>query len=123
MRQQRGQELLDDYFVRNNAFLNTYFRCHFRMERHLFNKIMGTVYNNDSYFVQNNDAFGAMGLLPKQKINAALRMLAYGASADQVDKIVIMGRSTILESLMRFCSAVESIYTVEYLQRPTEMDL
>ncbi|KAM1159368.1 hypothetical protein ACFX19_033117 [Malus domestica] len=34
-----------------------------------------------------------------------------------------MGKSTILESLMRFCSAIESIYTAEYLQRPTHMDL
>ncbi|KAM1798511.1 hypothetical protein ACFX12_032572 [Malus domestica] len=34
-----------------------------------------------------------------------------------------MGKSTILESLMRFCSAIESIYSAEYLRRPTHMDL
>ncbi|XP_068314972.1 uncharacterized protein [Pyrus communis] len=34
-----------------------------------------------------------------------------------------MGKSTILESLMRFCRAIESIYAVEYLRRRTEMDL
>ncbi|XP_068319617.1 uncharacterized protein [Pyrus communis] len=34
-----------------------------------------------------------------------------------------MGKSTILESLMRFCSAIESIYITEYLRKPTEMDL
>ncbi|KAM1814371.1 hypothetical protein ACFX11_028043 [Malus domestica] len=122
-RQRRGQELLDDYFVRNSAFPDTYFRRRFRMERHLFNKIMCAVCNHDSYFVQKPDAFGAMGLLPQQKITAALRMLAYGAAADQVDEITKMGKSTILESLMRFCSAIESIYTVEYLRRPTHMDL
>ncbi|XP_070667496.1 uncharacterized protein [Malus domestica] len=71
----------------------------------------------------DKDAFSVMGLLPKQKINAALRMLAYRASADQVDEIVRMRKSTILESLMRFCSAIESIYTTEYLRRLTEMDL
>ncbi|KAM2710264.1 hypothetical protein EV2_047843 [Malus domestica] len=122
-RQRRGQELLDDYFVRNSAFPDTYFRRRFRMERHLFNKIMGAVCNHDSYFVQKPDAFGAMGLLPQQKITAALRMLAYGAAADQVDEITRMGQSTILESLMRFCSAIESIYTAEYLRIPTHMDL
>ncbi|CAN6720372.1 unnamed protein product [Malus baccata var. baccata] len=122
-RQRRGQELLDDYFVRNSAFPDTYFRRRFRMERHLFNKIMGVVCNHDSYFVQKPDAFGAMGLLPQQKIIAALRMLAYGAATDQVDEIMRMGQSTILESLMRFCLAIESIYTVEYLRRPTHMDL
>ncbi|KAM2013635.1 hypothetical protein ACFX1T_025324 [Malus domestica] len=34
-----------------------------------------------------------------------------------------MGKSTILESLMRFCGAIEYIYIVECLRRPTEMDL
>ncbi|XP_068304500.1 uncharacterized protein [Pyrus communis] len=64
-----------------------------------------------------------MGLLPEQKIIAAMWMLAYGAFADQVDEIVRMGKSTILESLMRFCEAIESIYTVEYFWKPTEMNL
>ncbi|XP_068336512.1 uncharacterized protein [Pyrus communis] len=42
---------------------------------------------------------------------------------DQVDKIVRMGKSTILESLMSFCSAIESIYTKEYIRRPMTIDL
>ena len=37
--------------------------------------------------------------------------------------IARMGKSTILESLMRFCGAIESIYTAEYLRKPTNMDL
>ncbi|XP_068328122.1 uncharacterized protein [Pyrus communis] len=69
------------------------------------------------------DVFGAMGLILVQKITATLRMLAYRVSADQVDKIARMGKSTILESLMRFCGAIKSIYTAEYLQRPTDMNL
>ncbi|XP_070679223.1 protein ALP1-like [Malus domestica] len=93
------------------------------MERHLFNKIMIAICNHDSYFVQKNDAFGAMSLMHEQKIIVALRMLAYGASTNQVDKIVRMGKSTILESLMRFCKVIESIYTIEYLRIPTEIDL
>ncbi|XP_070670572.1 uncharacterized protein [Malus domestica] len=84
---------------------------------------MTDVCNHDSYFVQNKDACGVMGLLPEQKIIAALRMLAYGAFADQVDEIMRMGKSTILEALMRFCGAVESFYTTEYLRKPTRMDL
>ncbi|XP_068314975.1 uncharacterized protein [Pyrus communis] len=71
----------------------------------------------------DEDAFGTMGLLPEQKITTALRMLSYGASADQVDEIARMGKSTILESLMRFCRAIESIYIAEYLRKPTDMDL
>ncbi|KAB2632609.1 hypothetical protein D8674_028856 [Pyrus ussuriensis x Pyrus communis] len=45
------------------------------------------------------------------------------ASADQVDKIARMGKSTILESLMRFCRTIESMYTTEYLRKPTDLDL
>ncbi|XP_068326435.1 uncharacterized protein [Pyrus communis] len=84
---------------------------------------MIAVCNHDSYFVQKNDVFDAMGLLPQQKITATLQMLAYGASADQVDAIMRMGKSTILESLMRFCRAIESIYTAEYIRKPTNIDL
>ncbi|XP_070672184.1 uncharacterized protein [Malus domestica] len=122
-RQRRGTDLLDDYFVCNSALPDMYFRRRFRMERHLFNKIMIAVCSHDSYFVQKKDAFGVMGLFPKQKITATFQMLAYGAFANQVDEIARMGKSTILDSLMRFCSAIEAIYTTKYLQRPTEMDL
>ncbi|XP_068331526.1 uncharacterized protein [Pyrus communis] len=63
------------------------------------------------------------GLIPEPKIMAALRMLAYGASTDQVDEIARMGKTTVLESLMRFCSAIKTIYTNEYLRKPTPRDM
>ncbi|XP_070677887.1 uncharacterized protein [Malus domestica] len=63
------------------------------------------------------------GLLPEKKITVSLRMLAYGASADQVDKITMMGKSTVLESLMRFCSAIEALNNNEYLRKPMTIDL
>ncbi|XP_021808251.1 uncharacterized protein LOC110751986 [Prunus avium] len=82
----------------------------------------------EDYFIPNSlypkyDACGVLGLLPEQKLTAALRMLAYGASAEQVDEIARMGKSTILECLMRFCDAVENLYTREYLRRPSPADL
>ncbi|VVA38089.1 PREDICTED: putative nuclease HARBI1, partial [Prunus dulcis] len=64
-----------------------------------------------------------LGLLPEQKFTAVIRMLAYGSSADQVDEIAWMGKSTVLESLVRFCDAVETLYTRDYLRRPTPRDL
>ncbi|KAM0976575.1 hypothetical protein ACFX2C_019477 [Malus domestica] len=72
---------------------------------------------------KKNDVFSVVGLLHEQKITAALRILAYGTSTNQVDEIAKMGKSTILESLMRFCSAIQYICTTKYLWRPTEVDL
>ncbi|XP_050139574.1 uncharacterized protein LOC126615731 isoform X2 [Malus sylvestris] len=42
---------------------------------------------------------------------------------DQVDEIARMGKTTVLESLMRFCSAIEALYTNEYLRTPTPRDM
>ena len=122
-RERRGKDLLEDYFIPISVFPDHVFRCRFRMQRSLFAKIMSDVCNHDQYFVQKEDAFHVLGLLPEQKITAALRMLAYGASADQVDEIARMGKTTVLESLMRFCSAIEALYTNEYLRQPTPRDM
>ncbi|KAI5342120.1 hypothetical protein L3X38_009995 [Prunus dulcis] len=69
------------------------------------------------------DAAGVLGLFPEQKLTAVIRMLRYGSSADQVNEIVRMWKSTTLESLVRFCDAVETLYTKDYLRRPTPRDL
>ncbi|VVA38336.1 PREDICTED: ALP1, partial [Prunus dulcis] len=66
---------------------------------------------------------GNLGLLPEKKFTAVIQMLAYGSSADQVDEVARMGTSTILESLVRFCDAVETLYTRDYLRRPMPRDL
>ncbi|XP_021802106.1 uncharacterized protein LOC110746205 [Prunus avium] len=73
--------------------------------------------------IRGCDAAGVLGLLPEQKLTAVIRMLAYGAFADQVDEVAQMGKSTTLEALVRFCVAVETLYTRDYLRRPTPRDL
>ncbi|BFG37746.1 hypothetical protein CerSpe_240200 [Prunus speciosa] len=93
------------------------------MQPHLFNKVMHDICNYDEYFVQKKNAVGNLGLLLEQKFTAVIRMLAYGSSADQVDEIVHMRKSTILETLVRFCDAVETLYTRDYLRRLTPKDL
>ncbi|CAL8149741.1 unnamed protein product [Prunus armeniaca] len=45
------------------------------------------------------DVAGVLRLLPEQKLTAVIRMLAYGSSADQVDEIARMVKSTMLEAL------------------------
>ncbi|CAL9028380.1 unnamed protein product [Prunus brigantina] len=42
-------------------------------------------------------------------------MLAYGSSANQVDDIARMGKSTMLEALVRFCAA--RMFDKEVLRR------
>ncbi|XP_021825970.1 uncharacterized protein LOC110766878 [Prunus avium] len=74
-------------------------------------------------FALERNAVGNLGLLPEQKFTAVIRMLVYGSSADQVDEIARMGKSTALETLVRFCDAVETLYTRDYLRRPTPRDL
>ncbi|KAI5352681.1 hypothetical protein L3X38_005572 [Prunus dulcis] len=122
-RHSRGKNLLEDYFIPTSLYSNVDFRRRFRMQPHLFNKVMHDICNYDAYFVQKCDAAGVLGLLPEQKLTAVIRMLAYGASADQVDEIARMEKSTTLEALVRFCQAVETLYTRDYLRRPTPRDL
>ncbi|CAL9028699.1 unnamed protein product [Prunus brigantina] len=93
------------------------------MQPHLFNKVMHDVYNYDAYFVHKCDAAGILGLLLEQKLIAIIRMLVYGSSADQVDEIARMRKSTTLESLVRFCDAIKTLYTRNYLRKPTPRDL
>ncbi|KAI5318848.1 hypothetical protein L3X38_038556 [Prunus dulcis] len=92
------------------------------MQPYLFNKVMHDICNYDAYFVQKCDATRVLGLLPEQKLTAVIRMLAYGVSADQVDEIARMGKSTTLEALVRFCQVVETLYNRDYLHRPTPRD-
>ncbi|CAL9018003.1 unnamed protein product, partial [Prunus brigantina] len=68
-------------------------------------------------------AIGVFCLLSEQKLTASLQMLTYEASADQVDEIARMSKSTILECLVRFCNAKETLYTKDYRRKPTPRNL
>ncbi|CAL9000382.1 unnamed protein product [Prunus brigantina] len=104
-RHSRGKNLMEDYFIPTSLYSDVHFRGRYRMQQHLFNKIMHGICNYDEYFVQKRNCAGVLGLLPEQKFTVVIRMLAYGASADQVDEIARMGKSTTLESLVRFCQS------------------
>ncbi|KAI5313427.1 hypothetical protein L3X38_042601 [Prunus dulcis] len=106
-----GKNLLEEYFIPHSLYSDVHFRVSYRMQPHLFNKVMHDICNYDEYFVQKKNCAGNLGLLPKRKFTAVIQMLAYGSSADQV------------ESLVRFCDAVETLYTRDYLRRPMPRDL
>jgi len=63
------------------------------MRRGLFLRILEEIVGFDEYFVQKRNAAGQLGFSPHQKITAAFRMLAYGASADSLDEYIRMGIS------------------------------
>ncbi|CAL9029987.1 unnamed protein product, partial [Prunus brigantina] len=93
------------------------------VDRHRHSRVMHDICNYDAYFVQKCDVARVLGLLPEQKLTAVIQMLAYGSSANKVDEIARMGKSTTLEALVRFCDAVETLYTRDYLCKPTPRDL
>ncbi|CAL9025064.1 unnamed protein product, partial [Prunus brigantina] len=122
-RHSRGKNLLEDYFIPTSLYSDVHFGARYRMQPHLFNKVMHDICNYDEYFVQKKNAAGNLVLLLEQKFTAVIRMLAYGSSANQVDEIAWMGKPTALENLVRFCDVVETLYTRDYLRRPTHRDL
>ncbi|XP_004293133.1 PREDICTED: uncharacterized protein LOC101306305 [Fragaria vesca subsp. vesca] len=115
--------LYADYFRDQPVFPSHIFRQRFRMKRPLFLRIHNAVVNHDSYFVQKRNAAGVLGLSSLQKITAALRMIAYGTSADQVDEYLQIGESIAIVSLKRFVKAVVEIFGDEYLRSPNNDDI
>ncbi|XP_074342466.1 uncharacterized protein LOC141680032 [Apium graveolens] len=106
----RGKNLMEDYFVDRPIFSEDDFRRRYIMRTYVFNRIMTALCTQDSYWHQKEDAVGLLGLLPQQKMTAALQMLAYGAAADQCAEICRMGESTILECMKKFCQQVEGLF-------------
>ncbi|XP_058217564.1 uncharacterized protein LOC131328667 [Rhododendron vialii] len=56
-------------------------------------------------------------------MTAAIRILAYGFSADHCDEYLKIGESTAIESLKHFCDAVIVLYEGQYLRSPNEHDI
>ena len=95
--------LLNDYFVENPVYDETLFRRRFRLSRPLFLQILHTLQQHNNYFVQRRNAANTIGLFDQQKMTVTLHMLAYGMSADSIDEYVIIGESTTIECVKRFC--------------------
>lgn len=124
-RAQWGERLMKDYFGEDPTYDAQAFRRRFRMRRELFEYIVVTLVEDDqcNYFVQKPDATGLLGFLPEQKVTCALRMLAYGSSADQLDELIRIGESTAIEALKTFCSSIICLFGAEYLRKPTQYDM
>jgi hypothetical protein len=107
--------LKDDYFGENPIYSPAHFRRRFRMSRSLFEKILEDLVEANLSFEQKKDALGLVGFSPHQKLTSALRMLAYGTSADQLEDLTRMAESTPLHNLKVFRNSIISRYGQEYL--------
>ena len=93
------------------------------MQKPLFLRIVGDLSNNDVYFKQRFDAAKKEGISPLAKCTTAMRMLAYGLSADAVDEYIKIGGTTALECLRKFCKGIIQLYEPIYLRAPNTDDL
>jgi hypothetical protein len=53
--------------------------------------------------------------MPIQKCTAAIRQLANGSPADQLDEYIKIGESTVVECLKMFVQGVVEVFGAKYL--------
>ncbi|XP_012699996.1 uncharacterized protein LOC105913484 [Setaria italica] len=99
------------------------FRRRFRMSKPLFLRIVSELSNWDPFFTRRVDATGRDGHSPLQKCTAAIRMLAYGSPADQLDEVLKIAASTSLLCLGKFAQGVIECFGAEYMRPPRSDEL
>ncbi|MFS7913223.1 hypothetical protein Hanom_Chr02g00139301 [Helianthus anomalus] len=114
-REQGDARLMEDYFVENPTYDQATFRRRFRMRRPLFLRIVAAVTTNDIYIQQRPDATGRQGLSPLQKCTGAMRVLAYGTSADAHDEDLRMSATATRTAFIKFIEGFISCFGQEYL--------
>lgn len=87
---------MTNYFNDDPIFNMEKFKLRYRMSRNILELIMTKLEKRNLYFTQLNNACGQLGLTPHQKMTSALRMLAYGESANRQDECVRIGDSILL---------------------------
>jgi len=93
------------------------------MRRHLFLRIVDALQSRFDFFKQRSDALGRHRLSPLTKCTVAIRILAYGISADCVDEYLRIGESTTMERMKNFAAWVIQVFRDEYLRKPTQADV
>jgi hypothetical protein len=115
--------LFQDFWGPTPVYTPHYFKLFFKLPIKLFDEILVRVRQHDDYFRQKNDATGKIGLSTHQKVASALRLLTSGVSSMEHDDKYRMGASTGLESMKRFCFAVNALYEADALRHPTIDDI
>ncbi|XP_059636017.1 uncharacterized protein LOC132278226 [Cornus florida] len=122
-REEAAQRLFRDYFAENPIYPPNIFCRRFRMRRELFLRILNGVTTYDEWFIQKPDTLGRMGLIPIQKMTAAIRILAYRISANHCDEYIKISKCIAIESLKRFCDAIIAVYAEQYQHSPNVDDI
>jgi len=92
------------------------------MSRPLFLRIVNALGQWSDYFTPKVDAVNRQGLSPLQKCTAAIRQLATGSAADELDEYLKIGETTAMEAMKNFVKGVIDIFGDKYLRRPTVED-
>ncbi|XP_057439908.1 uncharacterized protein LOC130731663 [Lotus japonicus] len=98
-----NQRLIADYFANEPTYDDGIFRRRYRMQKHVFLRIVADLSSSDNYFTQRVD-------VAKKE-------------ADAVDEYIKIGETTTLECLRRFCKGIIRLYEQEYMRAPTQEDL
>ena len=112
-----------NHFINSTYLCAGQFRRRFRMRKTVFERIIESLTENDDYFLQKYDAAQRMDFTSIQTVTASMRMLAYESSADQLDEVIRMGETTVLECLKRFVKGVRELFEMTYLREPTVEDM
>lgn len=112
----------DFYFCEHPVYSNVDFERRFRMPRYVFDRVEAQV-TGRGLFVQRRDATLKEGITPRMRIISSIRILAYGASFDQVDELCELSEASARESFYAFADEVVEVFGDEYLRAPTEVDL
>ncbi|KAE9018679.1 hypothetical protein PR003_g17675 [Phytophthora rubi] len=119
----RHLRLLEQYMIPFPVYNEHDFRRRFCMHCQIFSRIMTAVVQYDSFFEQNRDAAGRVGISPLLKGISALRVLAYASSFDPIDEILEMSETTVKNCVQHFCEAVIAVFSPEYLRPPTPSEV
>ncbi|CAA7016651.1 unnamed protein product [Microthlaspi erraticum] len=122
-REEGHEQLFKDYFAEDATYPAYMFRRRFRMNKSLFEKIVEKLSTHVKFFKTRPDGLGRTSHTGLQKCTAAIRMLAYGCSADKFDEYLRIAESTVLLCVENFVDAIISLYGDKYLRRPTKDDL
>ncbi|KAH9442200.1 hypothetical protein MJO29_014849 [Puccinia striiformis f. sp. tritici] len=121
------QNLVQDFFTNNNGDEEEglSFENEFGISKSIFDRIRSDLTKKDPHFIQRKDALGNLGHSSEQKLLVSVRQLVYGIGHKRaiLDRYIRMAESTALESLLRFCTQIDALYSPSYLRLATPKEL